>query len=380
MNPLLVEPSEGQTKLVEAVAVGYSLASRWPVFQYVEAMLFNDHKLEARDVLLTCPRVGISGGVGHYGWFRLSNPTLIAPQPGDTVALTIAGCNLAAQLRDRVKLFLLALGYLVEQQRQFVPSPVSPVEIVVTSEELRQAMFHRVQPPRNLTPAWLEILADQFEHEPSTWTSQLQRQENSVWSMHLSPQLRRYEGVPDIADYLERLFEQISPPITAPLPPIPSGLALPEAIDYLNAIWRLHRSDHDEPLFRIGRAEAAAKLAMECSDPDDFFAGLSALTSIIDHVALPDGRGSKLVDLRDYLFDRLEEESRGRVEAAIDDLRAMFDLRVWREHEGTHDRMRRGARRLGVSLPAPDWGVAWAIIQARCVAALHALREELERA
>ncbi len=34
--------------------------------------------------------------------------------------------------------------------------------------------------------------------------------------------------------------------------------------------------------------------------------------------------------------------------------------------------------RLGLSLPVFDWGAAWAQVQARAVATLSALREEIE--
>ena len=60
------------------------------------------------------------------------------------------------------------------------------------------------------------------------------------------------------------------------------------------------------------------------------------------------------------------------------DLRALFGLRVWRQHACTEDRAARGMSRLGISLPVYEWGAARQHIQSRTVAALSARREEVE--
>ena len=122
---------------------------------------------------------------------------------------------------------------------------------------------------------------------------------------------RGYHGLCD------RLIEQIAPPSAAPQVFYPSGLALPEAIDYLNAVWRIHAGG---PLLHIARAESAARLALECAGADEFEARLSALCSILDHVSLPDSKNSKLIDLTNYLKERLDAESSDRTTNAIEDL------------------------------------------------------------
>ena len=63
---------------------------------------------------------------------------------------------------------------------------------------------------------------------------------------------------------------------------------------------------------------------------------------------------------------------------AVDDLRALFGLRVWRQHAGTEDRAARGVSRLGISLPVYECGAARQHMQSRTVAALSAGREEAE--
>jgi hypothetical protein len=68
----------------------------------------------------------------------------------------------------------------------------------------------------------------------------------------------------------------------------------------LNVVWRLHAG---EPLFRIGRAEAAGKLVLEAATAEEFESRLSALCGIRGSVNLPEGSGKKLIDLESYLKD-----------------------------------------------------------------------------
>jgi hypothetical protein len=66
------------------------------------------------------------------------------------------------------------------------------------------------------------------------------------------------------------------------------------------------------------------------------------------------------------------------IEGAVDDLRAFFALRVGRQHPGADQRATGAIQRLGLTLPITDWGGAWQQLQGTAVAALSALREEVE--
>lgn len=59
-------------------------------------------------------------------------------------------------------------------------------------------------------------------------------------------------------------------------------------------------------------------------------------------------------------------------------LQALFSLRAWRQHSTTDDRGTRAMRRLGINLPTADWRAAWRQIQGHTVAALAAVREEVD--
>jgi hypothetical protein len=299
---------------------------------------------------------------------------LDSPPAGAQVGLTIAGMRPMRQMASKVEMFLDALQYLVQKERSFDPSPTQVQTVVATSTEIG-AHLATPSPRRHITPTTMSFIRDQLQTEPSTWSCQIPQPLADEWTVRLSPFLRRYVGLLDADDYVQRVIEQISPAAVGFPVLYPTGLALPEAIDYLNAVWRLRCQ---QPLFRVSRAESAAKLALPCNGADEFDARLSALCSIIDVANLPDRPENKLTDLATYLSSQLPEDSSYRTAEAIDDLRAIFDLRVWRQHSGTEGRLRRGMRRLGVELPTYDWDAAWNLIAHRCVAALNAIREEAE--
>ena len=93
------------------------------------------------------------------------------------------------------------------------------------------------------------------------------------------------------------------------------------------------------------------------------------MPTILGVIDLPDRDESKLNDLRAYVLERLGGEG-SRAAEAIDDLRAVFDLRVWRQHAGTDARGARGMERLGISLPVYEWGAARSGASGRCAISL----------
>jgi len=244
----------------------------------------------------------------------------------------------------------------------------------MTSDDLINRLYERFEVAQG--SGTVEFVLAELETEPATWRCGVQQLEDRRWAITLTPDLRLYEGVTTVEEYLDRLIDHISP--VEPTPVFrSSGLALPEAIDYLNLAWRVHT---EHPLFRVPRAEGAAKLAFECQSADEFDSLLSALCGILGRAELPGDGGSKLVDLEEYLESTLGEEAADRAIEAVKDLRAFFDLRAWRQHAGADERGHYAMRRLGLQLPATSWREAWATIQARGVNALNVIREELEGA
>ena len=369
VDPLLEEPTPEQRRLLEVIYQGRAVASsetalRWPIFQYVEHELYRHDAIDAMRALTGCPAVGGHGSGGQYGWTWSQTR-----QPGDEIGLTIAGMAHLPAAVDEVNLFIAVLRLAVETQRSYEPSPTEIQTIKITSLEVRDRL-----PPHWVSKATLADIPTLLRHEPATWHCTA-RSSDDAWELELSPFLRPYARLDNAQEYLERLVEIVTPVVPEPPPLYPSSLSLPEAIDYLNAIWRLHAGG---ALIRVRRAEAAAKLVLDCANADEFESRLSALCSILDAVDIPDRKDSKLLDLRQYLQTELAEESAARALEAVDDLRALFDLRVWRQHPGTESRAARGMSRLRISVPVYDWGSAWRHVQARSAAALSALREEVE--
>lgn len=370
VHPLLAKPTSDQMRLLEVIYHGRGQASgearrlRWPIFQYVEQELYRHHEIDATFVLAECPEIGGPARGGRYGWTWCQTR-----QPGDEMCLTVAGMVHVPDTSHTTDLFLRVLGVLVDAQRSFEPSPTDVQTVTITAQEVSDCLS-----PRSLSQAVLADIPSLLSHEPATWHCNAQSSDDS-WVLTLSPFLRPYAHLETVEEYLERVVEVMTPYAPEPPPLHPSSLSLPEAIDYLNAIWCLYVG---KALIRIGRAEAAAKLVLDCANADEFESRLSALCSILDAVDVPDAAASKLIDLGAYLKAKLTEESASRAIEAVDDLRALFDLRVWRQHTGTEDRAARGMRRLGIALPVHDWDGAWRHVQARAVAALSALREEIE--
>jgi hypothetical protein len=371
VHPLIAEPTPEQQSLLDLIYQGRRLASsttqrRWPICQYVEQELCVRHQLDLMRMLSTCPTVGGQMSGGTYGWTWSSTR-----QPGDEIGLTVAGMAHVVGAKGDVELFLGALTVLVDAQRSFKPSPTQVREVNVGVADLGRALEPEGY---QLGPAGLDSLVDALKCEPATWHCQVAPPEDG-WTVTVSPFVRQFAEVDGLESYLERVIEWLTPPAGSPEPLYPSPLSLPEAIDYLNAVWRLHA---DHTLLRIGRAEAAAKLGLDAATVDEFESRLSALCAILDGLTLPGTDGHKLTDLDTYLHRELSDESAGRASEAVADLRALFGLRVWRQHEGTEYRAANAMARLGITLPVYDWGAAWQQVQARAVAALSALREEVE--
>jgi hypothetical protein len=382
MHPLLADPTVEQAQLIGVIlegrerlnppsyAIGVEPADGrrlWPNFQYVERTLYRRFNLSAREVLSTLPVLRTGGG--DYGWVWTDGHH--PPQDATIIGVTIAGVSDldTAAANELVQLFLNTLTVMVSIEHAHEPSPDRVVTVTLPSASAGR-LLKAINDRWEIGPRALDDLRELLKHEPATWHSQ-----GSEAGWMLSPFLRRYGDIHAVDQYIERVIDVNRPPDYEPEPLHPSSLALPEAIDYLNLVWQVHAR---APLVTIGRAEAAVKLSLDCATADEFESRVSALCSILGAVNLPDRDENKLVDLRAYLVEKLGAGASARAGEAVDDLRAVFDLRVWRQHAGTDNRGARGMARLGITLPVFDWAATWAHVQARAVAALSALREEVE--
>jgi hypothetical protein len=147
---------------------------------------------------------------------------------------------------SEVDIFIDTLAFLIDREREFVPNPSEVVAVEVWSGDIRKRLEQRwdVQDPQTLMS-----IKKLMEAEPATWHCQTIGEDGGAWRVSLSPLVRRFAGVATVADYTQRVFELNVPEVaTAQL--FPSSLSLPEAIDYLNAVWRIGVGA-GKPLLRI---------------------------------------------------------------------------------------------------------------------------------
>lgn len=162
---------------------------------------------------------------------------------------------------------------------------------------------------------------------------------------------------------------------------------LPEALDHLDAAWRL-LFGRKKALLRLRGTREVAELASSCSSQEEFESRISALADVLKMMSIPDEllAAEERTIQRDHTLDRLlpavreagaDEAALDRVGRAIDVLRAINAVRYSLQHVGARDRLPGALARLGVSYPPSGWGEAWDMIRLRAVEAARMIREEL---
>lgn len=381
-DDLLREPTEDERKLLDVVMEDHiTRDGTWPIWQYVEAKLFQQHHLEAAPILAGTPRVAVRQGIGSYGWFRTSSTMFSSPQPPDSIALSISGMARSRRGHPDVNRFVAMLRYLCERQRTFHAQPDAVQQINVASEDIRAALSSIGENSSARTGfVWLtsdddlQRLSKIIPEEPSTWNCTVTAAGNG-FVVNVAPFIRPYYAVTDVEDYVQRLVSEIAPKAPPAELSYPHGLALPEAIDYLNAVWREHSS---APLIKVPKAEVAARLSFTCTSAEQFDSQLSGLCQLLDALTMPDGSVAKLHEFDTFLNKHLPEGGYQRVHEAVLTLRSVFTLRAWRQHAADDRNWREAAQRLGVTLPTADWNHAWRRVHLAMIDALGIVREELD--
>jgi hypothetical protein len=172
-----------------------------------------------------------------------------------------------------------------------------------------------------------------------------------------------------------------------PLPKLSSPLTLPEAFDFLDAVWRLAFGKR-QALLRQQSTAPIASLALPCTTRQEFESRLSALADILKSMEIPDGllpsdiqpinKDQTFVRLLACLQSCLEAVDYNAVEQAVRTLRAVNEVRVALQHGGAARNLPAELMKLGVPYP-PQWGDAWDRIRAKTSEALHIIREKIFR-
>ncbi len=170
--------------------------------------------------------------------------------------------------------------------------------------------------------------------------------------------------------------------------PALSPLSLPEALDFLDAVWQLaHGSKH--LLGQVATAHAPG-LALPAATRDDFKSRVNDLTDTLDNLKVPavqpsDGssappREATLSRLKAYFEVELgaDEAAVARTSHAVETLKRITEIRNALQHSGAASKLPAAFAALDIAYP-PQWPGAWDDVRARAVEALIVLRDELRR-
>jgi hypothetical protein len=373
---LLDKPSATQLRVLEFIADTFMKNElRWPVFDYVEACL-DDQGIDAWTELQALPR---EPNYSSIAWA----PTQKPPREY-RVVLTMLGIyhvEAVGPLRTGLApLFLAVLDILAEKRRNCPRSPDKPRELSISSDELLQELAGRGIGDTRVTADLLVTIID--PEPPTGWGVGGQRGADG-WTREISDQVRHFESVVDIRDYLDRVAAILTRPAPEASPAAPSPLGLVAAIDYLDTVWR-SVPQHPDHLFTVHSAQRTAQLAFPANTAAEFDSRLSGLGELLRSVSLPPTapatgkrrRDAPLAPLTSYLTSLLPD-SQGRIERAAETLSSVLDVRDAGQHTAAGRKGAAALAKLGVGYPPPSWPDAWSTIMARTIGALDALREEL---
>lgn len=168
---------------------------QWPEYGYVDKML-DRRGLEAREVLPTLPASLMRPDPARPSFFL---------QPHDEVSLTIAGIAHCDGSEADIELFMRALRFFVEVEKQFEPPPTGGGPLQSGSQELMAEL--------GMSPAEAARVYELMTREVGLLGGGGGGPDD--WSFELRAEIRRFRGVETFADYLDR---RIVPPIHPGLP------------------------------------------------------------------------------------------------------------------------------------------------------------------
>jgi hypothetical protein len=277
MANLLAPLNDDQSLLIRRIGEPFLQHGKWPLWAYIEAELDRED-LEAREVLTNLPQIADGRSGIQYGLVWYDRNALAQNTP---LSLTTAGIyHLGTSNPEAISIgenFVQVLRFLMEYRLSAQPSPFEVTKVTVTSDDIAK------QVPR-LSSSFMGILPELLGHEPATWRgSRWTSTDGTQWSLDLDRELRKYQGVETVIDYVDRITELLTPPTVATAPTILSPLDLVATLDYFNAVWQLH-FDRKKAIIRIFGAERIARLVFDVSTAEEFSAQVSCLTDILKNM------------------------------------------------------------------------------------------------
>ena len=277
---LLAPPTPEQRSLLEAVSRPFLQTGEWPVMDYVDAVL-DDQGLDVWRV-----RETFSSWPVRYSAVWPGPGSLINAE--EKIGLTVAGLGLCAALsedaRAIVEDYLVVLRYLADRFREAPASPTEARHVEVTSDDIGSRL-EEVGRVVSLEEKMVRCgqLYSVWQHEFTGWKAGSTFRTPTDWSVIVRREIRTYAQVVDIEGYLTRIAQSVLPSGSRSPPSHPSSLTLPEAIDYLDAVWRVRFAQR---LFNLPGAAKTASLSLPCATSDEFDSRLSALSDLLDRMTV----------------------------------------------------------------------------------------------
>lgn len=384
MASTLREPlSPEQETLIRVISEPFIATGKWPVWQYVDLTLDNQHSLDAAGVLASLPDVGERSPASLTYGLIWRPDSYRQPQPDDQVTVTVAGLWHLPEAESVTGAFLTMFRYLVARQGQLVPSPHEVVTATVTDGEvadhLRDVGIPIVGP--GVIDELLLKVREVLSHEPFLYSVVQQPTPFGAWTVQVPAVLRGYRNVATVEDYIDKVTELVAPPPPPPVPLSIGSLDIPYAVGYLDAVWQ---SRTGARLFVNLDSASIARLTQSCGSEEEFNSLMSALADVLGQAvapgtAVPPQRGA-LEAVRDYLLPMLDADAADRINGAFQTLIHLRHIRVSTQHADARHRGVTSFLEMGLPFPPASWSQAWAHIATLAMGALDVLREETHAA
>lgn len=379
MSELTDELTAEQSAAVAVVWKPFKFDGHWPIYQFVAEQL-HELGLPPQATLASFPGPGhaVGGGV-RYRAVHYEQAGMSRPNPEGLVRLTVAGLRHVDDDNGLVADFLKLVAHLVTVRRTAIYSPRQVVKVQVTRKEV--AALYPYGPPMRM-----EHLHAMAQLEPPTWGGGTNQQESPVWWADLGPEIRGYDGVIDVEDYLTHVAAELTAVKPAVRPEPPADMALVWSIDYLSTAWKVRFRKY--LIEHVTSLERAARLSHPVRTAAEFEAALSAFTEILAHFHVEDPPAAlreegqdmhPLAKMEVYLTPaRLGRGDRDRVLTAMGTLNAIRVVRNGIHHVKSEPAAFAALHELGIGYPVMDWGWAWDAIRIAAAEAFHTIREEVQ--
>ncbi len=378
-SPLRELLSPEQETLLRVISEPLLASGEWPVWQYVDLTLDNQHGLDAASLLASLPDTGDRSPTSQAYGLIWRPDSYRQPQPDDKVTVTVAGLRHLPQAGPVIGAFLTMFRYLVDRQRQLIPSPDEVVTATVTDGEIGDHLRGAGIPiagPGVIDEMLLKVRMV-LGHEPFLYSVVHQPKPFGPWTIQVPAVLRDYREVTTVEDYIDRVSELVAPPPPPSVPLSIGALDLPYAAGYLDAVWMTRTGSH---LFDNLDPASTARLTQACGSEEEFNSLMSALADVLGQVvapgtAVPPQRGA-LEAVRDYLLPMLDADAADRVSGAFQTLIRLRQIRVSTQHADARHRAVTSFQEIGLPFPPTNWSQAWAHIASLAMGALDVVREE----